>query len=750
MKKILSVILLCALVLSVFTACSGENTPAAVKAFDKEVSSEKPTNKTVAQNGKYMLEFDENTCGITLTDSQSGKSWGTSPPESDKVRLDKWGDPITRHPRVNSVLSIEYVSAETGNTETVISKTGALKEGRIVCKALENGIRVEYYFDSPGFMIPVDYILREDSLLATINPADIEESENQVTSVALAPFFCAAENDADNSWMLIPSGSGTLIYPKTLSQQGTNYSAQVYGEDASIEKWDMPSSEKSVRLPVYGAKTGETAVFAVIEQGAESAVINVTSGSEALGYSSVYASFVLRGYTNNIADLMPGERVKNVIYADGMITTPLSVAFYPLSGENADYSGMAALYRGLLEKSDNLGKIEKESPLNLNIIGGATVSKSFLGVPYKSLFAATDATEAEKIIKKLIADGYKPTVRLTGFGEEGISTDTLAGGFKISSKLGGKSGVNSLLDYCKANGVNAYVDFDIIKFKSGAAGFSSLFDSALCASRKIAYIYDFDIAARGRDESTRARLLARDKLIKCGETLLKKTASLNTDGYSFNTLSNTAYSDYSDKTSSAAYSKAGMAADVQKILSAFAGKNKKIAVSDANIYAAAHADIITETPTSSAAEDIFDADIPFYQMVFKGRVQITSESVNLAADPEKRILKSVEGGCGLTYTVIADYDKSLLDIRTKDFYNSLFDDVYPVIKKNAEKLSNYYEKISGAEITKHTVINENLRCTQFDNGITVYVNFGDSDEQTPFGNVGAGDFIIGGDGNAKK
>lgn len=186
-----------------------------------------------------------------------------------------------------------------------------------------------------------------------------------------------------------------------------------------------------------------------------------------------------------------------------MITTPLSVAFYPLSGENADYSGMAALYRGLLEKSDNLGKTEKESPLNLNIIGGATVSKSFLGVPYKSLFAATDATEAEKIIKKLIADGYKPTVRLTGFGEEGISTDTLAGGFKISSKLGGKSGVNSLLDYCKANGVNAYVDFDIIKFKSGAAGFSSLFDSALCASRKIAYIYDFDIAARGRDESTR-------------------------------------------------------------------------------------------------------------------------------------------------------------------------------------------------------------------------------------------------------
>ncbi|MFQ8953286.1 MAG: DUF5696 domain-containing protein, partial [Oscillospiraceae bacterium] len=145
-----------------------------------------------------------------------------------------------------------------------------------------------------------------------------------------------------------------------------------------------------------------------------------------------------------------------------------------------------------------------------------------------------------------------------------------------------------------------------------------LFDSALCASRKIAYIYDFDIAARGRDESTRARLLARDKLIKCGETLLKKTASLNTDGYSFNTLSNTAYSDYSDKTSSAAYSKAGMAADVQKILSAFAGKNKKIAVVTPT-YTRRHMPILLPKRLLLPRRRIFDADIPFYQMVFKGR-----------------------------------------------------------------------------------------------------------------------------------
>ena len=195
MKRILSVIILCALVLSTLSSCGGSDTTAEVKAFDKSAVSEKPTEKTVAQNSKYTLEFDSETCGVTLTDRQSGRVWGTSPPDTGKVRLDKWGDPITRHPRVSSVLSVEYVSAETGNTESVISKTGAVKDGRIVCRTLENGIRIEYYFDSPGFMIPVDYILREDSLLATINPADIEESENVITSISLTPFFCAAENE---------------------------------------------------------------------------------------------------------------------------------------------------------------------------------------------------------------------------------------------------------------------------------------------------------------------------------------------------------------------------------------------------------------------------------------------------------------------------------------------------------------------------------------------------------------------------
>lgn len=741
MKFKLLCILLCVSTVFSFAGCSKGRTASSVKAFDSTLTGTEPDGTEVAENDRFILSFNEETKGITLTEKSTGNVWGTSPKEPDEVKLDEWGDPVTRHPQVDSVLFVEYVSSDTGNTDLVISNTGAVKNGRINCREIENGIRIEHYFDEVGFMIPVDYTLRDDSVLLSIDPTEIGESENRIVSVSVAPFWCAAENDTEESYLFVPSGSGTLIYPKAETQQGTNYSALVYGEDPSIEIWDEPTTDKAVRLPVYGVKTGNTATLAIIESGGESAEINVTYGSKALGYSSVYAAFNVRGYTNNIADLMPGDTVKNLIYADDMITEILSIGFYPLTDGNADYSGMAVRYKEYLTENEEMPESGSDSSLNLNIIGGAMISKSFLGVPYKTLFSATTTDEAVEIVEKLKENGLTPTVRLTGFGENGITVGELAGGFKVASKLGGASGMNELADYCKAQGIETYLDVDLINFSSGSSGFSSLFDSAQCASHKIAYQYDIGITTRGRDEQSRYRLLSRNKLTECFKVLIEKTSKLNITGYSLSTLSNTAYSDYSDRTSTYNYSKGGMAADTAKI---FAGTDKKILASDANAYAAARADIIFDAPTSSAQSDIFDADIPFYQMVFKGNVALSCESINLAADPQKLILKAVESGCGLTYTVIKNYDKALLDVATKDFYNSRFDDIYDDIITNANELVGYYEIIKGASIVKHSILSNGLRCTEFEGGTVVYVNYSNED----IASVPARGYLIGGDGDA--
>ncbi len=745
-KRFICFILSAFLVFSL-VGCSRNENQLKTKAFDSKHSPTEPNEAVVAENDLYTLSYDKTTKGIKVTEKLTGNTWGTSPNEPSEVKYDEWGDPVTRHPQVDSVLLVEYMSAETGNTDLVISKNGAVKNGRVNFVKIKNGIRAEYYFDEVGFMIPVDYTLRDDSVLLTIDPKEIQESENTIVNISVAPFWCAAENDKDNSYLFVPSGSGAIIYPRSESQQGTKYSAQVYGNDPSIEAWDVPTTDKAVRLECFGAKAGNLATIGIIESGAESAQINVNYGSKAVGYSSVYASFILRGNTNNIADLMPGERVKNLIYADNMIETPLSIGFYPLTGELGDYSGMAKVYREYLADNAQMDNKGKESPVNLEIIGSTMISKSFLGVPYETLFAATTIEEAGEIIKKLEAEKIYPTVKFTGFGQSGITVGKLAGGFKIASKLGGKKDINSLAEYCKKRNIDTYIDFDLINFSSGAGGFSAFFDSALCASRKIAYQYDFDIAVRGRNEESRYRLLSRDSLIGCAEKLFDKTSYLKTSGYALSSVSNTAYSDYSDRSSVYSYSKANMSKDVAEI---FSKTDKKLLVSDANAYAAARADIIFDAPTSSAQSDIFDEDIPFYQMVFKGEIPIATEGVNISANPEKIVLKAVEGGCGLTYTVIGNYSQALLDIKSKYFYNSLFSDICDDIISDTKHLSEYYEKIDGAHIIHHEILGGGLRRTVYDNGVTVYVNYSDSVAVTDFGDVPSGGYLIGGDGNAKK
>ena len=108
-------------------------------------------------------------------------------------------------------------------------------------------------------MIPVDYVLREDSVEVSVNTANIQEDTNKVASIAICPFWCSAQNDVEDSYIFYPSGSGTLIDNKTISQTGVIYSSQVYGEDPVITLDDLISTQNEIRLPVYGAKSGNLA-----------------------------------------------------------------------------------------------------------------------------------------------------------------------------------------------------------------------------------------------------------------------------------------------------------------------------------------------------------------------------------------------------------------------------------------------------------------------------------------------------------
>lgn len=710
----------------------------------KEVeTSNKPANELIAQNSKYTLKVDKTNMGFVLTEIETGLQWSTTPIDSEGPQFDEFGMPIKKHPRVESILAVECKDFEKGEVNTYYSYTDAVKGGQVTYSELENGIIINYHFAEAKIMIPLECVLSENGITLRVDPAKIQESENKVLSISIAPFFCGVKNDTENSYLFVPSGSGALVGVDSKSEQGDKYSAQLFGYDPAIDELALISTKESVRLNVFGAKMNDRAICAIVDGSPASASVNVTSGSTTFGYSSCYASFQMRGYTNHIAELFSYERVQNIVYSKKMISKPISVTFCPLFGEKANYSGMAELYRDYLIDNYGMKESNEDSSLNIRILGGTEMEKSFLGIPYKTIYPTTPLDRAEKImseIKNELGDGF--TVQLKGFGESGVDVGKIAGNYTINKNLGTLSDLKHLFDYSKTNNIRLYFDFDLERFNKNSSGVSKFFDSVTNAGELKALQYHYDVAVRDKKQDTAYNLLSPAAFTKVYAKLSDKIAKYDISGISFDSLSMIAYSDYIDKESSEFYSKNGFPDAAGNVIDAVKNANKSFMASSANIYAAVKSDVITESPVISEKNYTFKYDVPFYQMVFKGSIPITVSSINLSADTKIAVLKAVESGSGLGYTVIDSWDSAIINSDIPSFYNSVFDDIKEGIFENSKALSDYYKKINGQHITSHSVMENGVRETVFENGVTAYVNYTDNVLLTPSGELQPYSYLI--------
>ena len=733
--------MLCCLIICLsLTACS---TGFGSLDYTEVATSDKPTDTLIAQNSKHKLELDKSNMGFILTDVNTSEQWSTTPIDASGQQFDEFGMPIKKHPKVESVLAIECKNFDSDEKNTYYSYNDAVKDGQVTYKKLKNGILINYYFAEAKVMIPLKCILTDDGVKLSVDPTKIQESENKVVGISIAPFFCAVKNDSENSYLFVPSGSGAIMGVESKSEQGNSYSAQIYGYDPSIDEVALTSKKESVKLNVFGAKINDKAVVAIVDGSPSSALINANAGSTTLGYSSCYASFQMRGYTNHVAELFSYEKVDKVVYSKKKINKPISVTFCPLSGEDANYSGMAKLYREYLIENYNMTDSGEDVALNIRMLGGTEITKSFVGIPYKTVSAATTLDDAKKIIEQIKKNiNAEFSVQLKGFGESGLDIGKIAGNYTVSEKLGYLKTLKELFEYSKDNGVSLFFDFDIERFNKNSSSITKFSDAAVNAGEQKALQYNYDVAVRDKKTDTVYNLLSPAKFTEVFEKVSTVSKKYSISGISLDTISEIAYSDYANKDDSKFYSKNGFVNVADSVIDSVKSSTKKFMASSANIYAAVKADIISESPTSSEKNYAFLYDVPFYQMVFKGSVPITVESINLASDPRKMILKAVESGSGLGYTVINNWDNSLINADSPYFYNSVFKEIKDSIFENSQELSEYYKKISGKHISSHTVFENGLRETVFENGICVYVNYTDKTLETPVGELLPYEYLI--------
>ena len=726
-RRILAFVLVLALTL--LCSCSADK-KVAVK-FPKTVTQ--LATGELAKNENYTLSWDKEKHNVILTDNASGRIWATVPYEFSQTEGE--------NEQLNSPIQIEYITSANYTKETQTSYEKLVKAGRVASKAIKNGIEFTYYFDAVGISVPVQYTLRNDSLAVTVDFKNATESTEKLLSVAVAPFLCSVKNGNEDSYVVVPSGSGAIMSTNVTSEGTRSYSSMVYDRDYSSLVNEILTEDEQVRLPIFGVKDGNNAIMGIIEDGDEMAQITAKAGDEC-GYSNAYTSFYARGYDlKDMADHRTGGfRADAYQVTDDITVKSSTVAFYPLSGDKATYVGMAEKYREYLNGKGYLKKTtDTEQAYALYLKGAAHVEELFVGFPVVNTHALTTFSQAEKIVKELYkATKTTPEVQLLGFGESGLNPGKVAGGFDFASAVGSKKDRESLESYCKKNGINLYTDFDLVFFSKGGNGYNSLFNATKSALMRKVNLYYKNKATWNFEKNVKYFVLSRASLFDAVKKLNKTIDKKSISNISLSTLGSVAYSDYDDLKY---YARGNMLEDAEKLIKSIDKNCGNIATQSANAYAAVLSDSVFNVSTFDGSYNCFYKAIPLYQMVFKGYVPMYSTAVNTTECLEESIMLAVQSGTGLGFSVVGEYS---LDFAQSPFvglngsdYKGNKQDIIDAVKA----CKDYYKAINGATIVDYEFVTEDVTLTTFSNGVKLYANHSGEKVDSPAGELKAYGFI---------
>ena len=220
--------------------------------------------------------------------------------------------------------------------------------------------------------------------------------------------------------------------------------------------------------------------------------------------------------------------------------------------------------------------------------------------------------------------------------------------------------------------------------------------------------------------------------------ILKSCIKLDVSSVSFSAAGQLCYSDFDKK-------KGIYRSDVtdiyEKILSLYRAEGMDTVFTKANAYTFAYADRIYSAPNSSSGYYMFDADVPFYQIVLHGYIHLTSQPITSAMDRNKTFLNAVETGSELLFDGIAEDASLLSDTRYDSLYSTTFDLWKDTAVELYSKIETLLKKIAHSTITEHERIGDLAR-TAYDNGTVVYVNYSDTSVTYDGLDIPAEDFVL--------
>lgn len=611
------------------------------------------------ENDNFILYYSEDEDLIALENRRNGYVWWSSPINAE-------GDQIARgtmKKELESSLIVVYGNPEERTGSTLRSA----KNGKMKYRVSGDTLEVTYRFPSAGFVIPVKYTLEDKYLSVSADTSEFKENkrseeENMILlELSILPNMLAA-GSMENGYYIVPDGCGAKINFNNGKTNARAYSAKVYGSDITAVPLYRPDITERVYLPVFASvKETGNGMLAVIHEGDSNVLIQSSvSGLSKSSYNTLSSRFVLRNtdtYYMNSEPLTVFEN--NEIEQDS-----LEIRFYPVYDRFLNTADIAAVYRQYLTEEQGVKPSEDELPLSVALYGGVRKKEPFLGVPVTRKKAVTTFSQAREIVSGLYDQGAdRMVVTMENWTDDGISgkVDYSA---KPSSVLGSSGDFRKLTEYFDEKDIRFYPVVNNTTFTSGN-GYWTVSDTAMRASGQYSRQVSYSAAYGTRDGTKKAvSLLSPWVFPELFERISVNYKKNEFSGICPGDITSVLYGDYGkrhvERHDSEKYIREG--------LKNFSENNGSVLSRGACAYALGYTDHITDVPLRSSGYDIFDEDIPFYQLVLHGLVPYSSTSVNGDADPERLVMMAVSAGSGIHYDMIYEEISELKDTEYDRYY----------------------------------------------------------------------------------
>ncbi len=628
--------------------------------------------------------------------------------------------------------TVNYVGQPPGSAVTQliqVAKLTGYTTDMLLADAEANGFTVEFA-EPAEFNLVLEAVLEGDELVVNV-PGSAVESLNDyyvVQNIELMPNFALVQSkEVTDGYMLIPDGSGALMKMNSYQAKIPEYVRPVYESDFFKEYYYLSEYGEDLMMPIFGMMVNEgtkdpRAFMAIIESGTENAYITAKLGSAdeadvGVVYNKIYASFdtvqydnvkVFGEYSDNGTSYLVQTEFMPIDYKVRYMLYPEKTGYYEMAKDYQDY---------LLRGTENHESVyQTEAQLYLDVLAGVTLTDRILGIPYDYEASLTTVKQAQEIVEDL---GDRNLILAYDGAYDGGLENTLQNSAALAKVNGKADDWKKFEAFLDEKDVELYMTASFLKIFNGGNGYVTKLHALSDYSSDPVHMYGYDMSmADFVLSSSNYHLLKPIYLKSVVESFIaSEDAKRN---LCLTDLAAQYYADYDNGDMVLPHEAQAAVNEVIGLLAA----DRKVAMTNPRADKLVNASIAVDIGRKSSEYATFATSIPFRQLVMNGLCQYTTTNINNNSRAASYyLLQALETGAMPKYTVMASDADVLQNSAYSYYYDVQYAPMADEIKAVYDEYAAAMEVIGTANIVNHTVLDENVFLTEYENGTQIITNY---------------------------